>query len=64
MIIKNWKTTLTGVLGAIFYAVFPLIQGGSPAAKDLVLAAVIAGISAAAKDFDTTGTGATATKKR
>jgi hypothetical protein len=52
---KNWKTTLTGVLGAILYAIFPLFQGGQVAPKDLIIAAAVAGIGALSKDFNVTG---------
>jgi hypothetical protein len=52
---KNWKTTLVGVLGAIFYAIFPLFQGGPISGKDLIIAGAVAGIGALSKDFNVTG---------
>lgn len=58
----NWKTTLIGCIGAIVYAVLPLVQGGNIVVKDIVIAAVVAAVSFMAKDFDTTGNGVTATK--
>ena len=52
---KNWKTSVIGIFGAVFYAIFPLFQGGSVNTKDIIIAAVVAGVSAAAKDSNVTG---------
>jgi hypothetical protein len=52
---KNWKTTLTGLLGAILSVVLPLFSGGSVAPKDIALAAAVAGVGFLAKDSNVTG---------
>lgn len=61
---KNWKTTLVGCIGAVIYAVLPLVQGGTLVVKDVVIAAVVAAVSFLSKDYDTTGNGALATKEQ
>lgn len=58
----NWKTTVIGVVGAIIYAVLPLVQGGQIVIKDIVIAAVVAAIGYFSKDKDVTGTGADAVR--
>lgn len=50
-VIKNWKTTLLGIVGAALTRYIP-----DPAAREAVLAAVVAGIGLLAKDGDRTGT--------
>jgi hypothetical protein len=52
---KNWKTTLTGVLGAVGLCVFQLISAGTLDPKTLIIAAIVAGIGTLAKDHDVTG---------
>jgi len=59
---KNWKTTLTGILGAIAVAIIPIIQSGKFELKDLVIPIVIAILGFVAKDYDTTGAGKDAKK--
>lgn len=58
---KNWKTTIVGILGAIFTACLPLIQTGAfDIHKDwpsLIQAAGIALLGYLAKDFNVSGTG-------
>jgi len=52
---KNWKTTVAGILGAVGLCVFQLISTGTVDPKTLIVAAVVAGIGALAKDHDVTG---------
>jgi hypothetical protein len=52
---KNWKTTIVGVIGAAGLAVFQLISTGSLDPKTLIIAAVVAGMGLLAKDHDVTG---------
>ena len=52
---KNWKTTLTGVVGAAALCVFQLISTGTLDPKTLIIAAVLAAIGSFAKDHDVTG---------
>lgn len=57
---KNWKTSLLGIAGAIFTACLPIIQNGTfDIHKDwpaLVEAAGVAFFGFVAKDFNVTGT--------
>lgn len=52
---KNWKTTLIGVIGGIGLAVFQLIAKGSLDPQTLIEAATVAGIGILSKDHDVTG---------
>jgi hypothetical protein len=61
---KNWKTTLTGIIGAIAVALIPILQTGKFEPKDLVMPIVIAILGAVAKDYDTTGAGKEAKKNK
>lgn len=54
-IMKNWKTTLIGVLLAVAVAVEPLISTGSIDWKAVIIAALIAAFGFLAKDHDVTG---------
>lgn len=40
--LKNWKTTLTGLVIAIVNAMIPVVQGGSPTGKQLFASVGIA----------------------
>lgn len=57
---KNYKTTIIGALGAIWIAIQPIITTGTfdlgKDWKNLVGAAIVAGLGFAAKDFDISGT--------
>jgi len=60
---KNWKTTLAGIVGGIVTYTVSIVQSGNPwdwKAWALGLAPIVLGILA--KDSDTTGIGAEATK--
>lgn len=53
---KNWKTTLLGLIGAVAQVVIPLIQTGTLTWKEIGFAALTAAFGYFAKDFDQTGT--------
>lgn len=59
---NNWKTTLTGLVGAIAVALIPVIQGEGFKPESLAIAAVLAALGFIAKDYDTTGVGKFAEK--
>lgn len=61
---KNWKTTLTGIIGAIAVALIPILQNVKYEPKDLVIPVVIAVLGVLAKDYDTTGAGKDAKKEK
>ena len=61
---KNWKTTLTGLIGAIAVALIPAIQGNGFDPETLVTAATLAALGFIAKDYDTTGIGVYAEKAK
>ena len=52
---KNWKTTLAGVLGAAALVIFQLISQGNVDVKTLIIAGAVAAMGAFAKDHDVTG---------
>jgi hypothetical protein len=52
-VLRNWKTTLVGVLGAVLSRYIPNITEDQRAA---ILAAVVAGIGVFSKDGDKSGT--------
>ncbi len=54
---KNWKTTLLGLAGALATALIPVIQGKGFEPEPLATAGAIALLGFFAKDYDTTGTG-------
>ncbi len=54
---KNWKTTLTGILGAVATALIPVIQGKGFELEYILIAAVVATLGVVSKDYDTTGAG-------
>lgn len=59
----NWQTTLYGLLGAIAVNVIPLLQG-IWTWNQLWVGIVIAVLGFFAKDYNTTGNGLDATKKK
>ena len=52
---KNWKTTLVGVVSAALYAAVAYIQSGRIEPKEIAIAAGIAALGALAKDLNVTG---------
>lgn len=52
---KNWKTTLAGVGGALVIGAAALIQAGTISPKDWATMITLTVISALAKDFNVTG---------
>jgi hypothetical protein len=52
-VIRNWKTTLIGVLGAVLSRYIPDITEEQ---RQAILAAVVAGVGLFSKDGSTTGT--------
>lgn len=57
MKMKNYKTTLVGLVGAIASVAYPLISKGSVDVGEIIRAVVIAAVAFLAKDFDVSGTG-------
>lgn len=53
---KNWKTTLLGLIGAIAQVVIPMSQTGTLTWKEIVFAALTAAFGYFAKDFGVSGT--------
>lgn len=51
--LRNWKTTLIGILGAVLSRYIPNI---TPDQQSAIIAAVIAALGVFAKDGDTSGT--------
>lgn len=60
---KNWKTTLAGMIGAVATALIPVVQGHGFELEYLAIAAVLAVLGCVSKDYDTTGAGYDAEKK-
>ena len=52
---SSWKTTLTGLVGAVWVGVYPLISSGQISWPAVVSAALIAVAGFVVKDFDVTG---------
>jgi hypothetical protein len=52
---KNWKTTVSGLVGAIAVAVIPVLQSGKINYEAIAIAVAIAVLSFFAKDHDVTG---------
>lgn len=52
---KNWKTTLLGLLTAILNVVLPALASGQVALKDVGVSAGIAALGYFAKDSNVTG---------
>jgi hypothetical protein len=52
---RNWKTTLLGLLAAVIIALQPLLDQGEVTWKSLLLAAAIAALGYFAKDKDVSG---------
>ena len=53
---KNWRSTLVGVIGAAAAVVQPLVMTGQVDKNTLVLAATVAALGFLAKDAGQTGT--------
>lgn len=58
MKMKNYRTTLVGLIGAIASVAYPLLSSGTISVSEIIRAVVIAALGFLAKDFSTTGTGA------
>lgn len=58
MKMKNYKTTLVGVVGAIASVAYPLLTKGNVEVAEIIRAVVIAAVGFLAKDFNVTGAGA------
>lgn len=54
---KNWKTTLAGVIGAIALSLQSAFATGTVDGKTVITAAIVAAFGFLAKDFNVTGTG-------
>jgi len=52
---KNWKTTLAGILTALVIALQPLVTIGEFKWYNVLLACTVAILGFVAKDFDKTG---------
>ena len=52
---KNWKTTIVGVIGAMLNAAITLYQTGTIDAKTVIISAALAGLGFLAKDLNVTG---------
>lgn len=52
---KNWKTTLIGLLTAILNAVLPIVNNGQIQPRDIAVSAGIAALGYFSKDFNVTG---------
>jgi len=51
----SYKTTIIGIILAVFVAIQPILESGSINWKSLILAALIAALSYLAKDNNVTG---------
>lgn len=60
---KNWKTTLGGVLTAVGIFAVKILGKQPITGEDVILAAGVLGIGATAKDHDVTGGTVTQDKK-
>jgi len=54
---KNWKTTVAGLVGAIALALQAELSTGTIDGKTIVTAVIVAALGFLAKDFNVTGTG-------
>jgi len=54
---KSWKTTLTGVIGAVLYAIAAYLQSGKLEPKEIAIAAIVAALGVLAKDLNVSGGG-------
>ena len=54
---QSWKTTITGVIGAIALVVGNLLQAGTVDPRTIIIAVIVAVMGVLAKDFNVTGTG-------
>jgi hypothetical protein len=59
---KNWKTTLFGLLSAVATSLIPVIQGKGFEIEYLITGAVLGILGYLSKDYDTTGVGKYAEK--
>lgn len=55
MKMKNWKTSLTGILAGVCYIGFKLLAGHPVTGEDISLALGLAGIGLIAKDHNVSG---------
>lgn len=53
---KNWRTTVVGIVGAVWIAAEPILQAGQIDWKSLATAVVVAAIGFFAKDAGVSGT--------
>lgn len=53
---KNWKTSLVGVIGAVLAVVWPLIETGEVGVKEIAIAAILAALGYFSKDAGVSGT--------
>ena len=54
-IMKSWKSTLAGCVGAAVNLVLPLIQTGTVDTKTIIISVILAVLGFLAKDFDVSG---------
>ncbi len=59
---KNWKTTLTGLISAIAVSLIPVIQGHGFELESIAIGVALGVLGFIAKDYDTTGVGYSAEK--
>lgn len=53
---RNWKTTVIGVIGAIANALVTLLQTGTIDAKTAIISCAIAALGVVSKDFNVSHT--------
>lgn len=58
---KNWRTSLTGLLGSIAVVLIPVLQGQEITTANIVNAIIVGALGYFAKDKTTTGIGVGAT---
>jgi len=54
---KNWKTTLAGLIGAVALTLQDLFATGSVDTKTIISAVVVAALGYLSKDYNVTGAG-------
>jgi hypothetical protein len=52
---RSWKTTITGIIGAVATALYPLLTTGKLDPQALITAAIIAVVGVLAKDYNVSG---------
>jgi hypothetical protein len=60
---KNWKTTLSGILGSIAISLIPVVQGKGLDLQYIIIGSLMGILGYFAKDYDTTGVGRNAEKE-